>query len=66
MASGRRKDNCLCGHAENVMCQKSIGTRRSITDGMMDGLLALQPHECRLMKPENLKGSQKVSAVMIG
>lgn len=66
MVNGHKKDSCLYERAENVMCQKSIGTSRSITDGMMDGLLVLQPHECRLMKLENLRGSQKDSMVTIG
>ena len=66
MANGHKKDSYLCGHAGNAMCQKSIGISRSTTDGMTVGLLALQPRECRLMRLENLRGSQKVSAVMIG
>lgn len=66
MENGHKKDSYLCVHAENAMYQKSIGISRSITGGMMVGLLALQLHECQLMKPENWRGSQKDSVVTTG
>lgn len=66
MVNGRKKGSYLCEHEESAMFQRNTGTKHIITVGMTDGQLASKLHECPLMKQENLNGSQRGFADMIG
>ncbi len=66
MESGHKKERALSGHTTRGKCQKNIGIRIFTIVGTMVGQLAYLFANVPQLKQEDLNGSQKVSAGMIG